>query len=369
MKVLMLSDLACPHTIKWIRSLSEKGIEIYGVGLSEYDTDLYRDYKNVKTDCLWITKDFMKSGEGKLSKLKYLKALPRIKKIIKEFQPDILHAHYASSYGLLGALCGFSPYIVSVWGSDVYDFPHKSLLHKQILKFNLKKADKILSTSHVMAKETEKYTNKLIEVTPFGIDLDYFKPMKQKFERFHGNEIVIGTVKTLEPKYGIEYLIKAFSIVHKHHQNTSLLIVGKGELREDLEKLCAVLKIDKHVQFTGWIPYDDVPKYHNTLDIAVYPSILDSESFGVAVIESGACEKPVIVSRKGGLVEVVKENETGLVVEAKDPKLLADAITKLVENPELRNKMGSAARLRVKDLYRWEDNVNLMVEKYQNVLN
>lgn len=135
-----------------------------------------------------------------------------MKKVITEFKPDILHAHYASSYGLLGALSGFHPYIISVCGSDVFDFPNTSFLHKIVLKYNLSVADKILSTSNVMAIETSKYTNKEIIVTPFGIDLDKFKPLSVK-TIFNKENIVIGTITILEEKYGIEYLIRAFAIV------------------------------------------------------------------------------------------------------------------------------------------------------------
>lgn len=99
-----------------------------------------------------------------------------------------------------------------------------------MLKYNLKKADKILSTSNVMAKETKLYTNKDIEVTPFGIDIEQFKPMV--FESlFDKDDIVIGTVKSLEEVYGIEYLIRAFKIISDKYENLplKLLIVG-GEL-------------------------------------------------------------------------------------------------------------------------------------------
>ncbi|MCD7873784.1 MAG: glycosyltransferase, partial [Acidaminococcaceae bacterium] len=147
-------------------------------------------------------------------KIRYLEALLLLKKVIKIFQPDIIHAHYATSYGLLGALVGFHSYIISVWGSDIFDFPNISLFHKNIIKYNFFKADIILSTSNVMAEEIQKYTSKGIKVTPFGVDINEFKPLNVD-SIFKPNKIVIGTIKTLEEKYGIEYLIRAFSIVKK----------------------------------------------------------------------------------------------------------------------------------------------------------
>ena len=119
---------------------------------------------------------------------------------------DILHAHYASSYGLLGALANFHPFILSIWGADIFSFPKKSFLHRYIFNFNLRVADKILSTSQIMAKEIKKYTNKEIIVTPFGIDINTFKP-GNKVDKIKGEfDFIIGTIKGLEEIYGIEYL-------------------------------------------------------------------------------------------------------------------------------------------------------------------
>lgn len=136
MKLLLLSDPNSVHTIKWAKSLAQYGIDIIIFGLGDFIVNDYDDIKNITVKTLneTVTRD-----EGALSKLKYLKAIPTIKNIIKDFEPDIVHAHYASSYGLVGALSGFHPFVVSVWGADVFSFPLKSPIHKMMLKYNLKK--------------------------------------------------------------------------------------------------------------------------------------------------------------------------------------------------------------------------------------
>lgn len=171
------------------------------------------------------------------------------------------------------------------------DFPNISFLHKAVIKYNLSKVDKILFTSKVMAIETNKYADKEVVVTPFGIDLDKFKPLEVN-SLFDKNYIVIGTVKTLEEKYGIEYLIKAFAIVKNKYKNfpLKLLIVADGSLSENLKKLVHDLNIEDETVFTGKIAHELVPVYDNML------SVSNSESFGVAIIEVSACDKPVAVS-------------------------------------------------------------------------
>lgn len=364
MKLLLLADPNSVHTIKWAKSLAENNVDIMIFGLGGFTVNDYENISNIQIKTLneRVTRD-----EGSSVKLAYLKAIPTVKHIIKEFKPDIVHAHYATSYGLLGALSGFHPFIVSVWGSDIFSFPLKSPIHRMMLRYNLKKADKILSTSHVMAKETKLYTNKEIEVTPFGIDIKQFRPIEAK-SLFDKDDIVIGTVKTLEDKYGIEYLIRAFKIVSDKHQKLplKLLIVGGGSLENNLKSLVKELNIEDKTVFAGKVPFRDVTKYHNMLSVSV--SVSNSESFGVAIIEASSCAKPVVVSNVGGLPEVVEDGVSGFVVEPRNPQQTADAIEKLILDEKLRVTIGNNGRDRVEKLYNWENNLTQMINIYKEIL-
>ncbi len=368
MRVLLLADPSSAHTIKWACSLADVGLEIGIFGLTEPEPTTYQAYSNISLFSAGFTTTMTRSPLANPAKIQYLRALPRLKVVIRRFQPDILHAHFASSYGLFGALSGFHPYVLSVWGADVFDFPRKSLLHRALIKYNLGRADKILSTSHVMAVESQRYTAKPIEITPFGIDTEMFQPLPVK-SPFDANDIVIGTVKTLEAKYGIDDLIRAFSLAVERNPNLPLrlLIVGEGSLRGSLEQLAQSLGVGRLTVFTGRMPYEQVPGYHNMMTIFVALSTLDSESFGVAAIEASACEKPVVVSNIGGLPEVVEDQITGFVVPPHNPARAAEMIEKLVMDQELRAKMGKAGRRRVQELYDWDHCVKQMISIYQHL--
>lgn len=359
MKICYLAPANNPHTIKWCKYFKLKGHDIHLISFVPGEIEGIHIHNIV----------FEKGIENKnyFSKLKYLLQINKIKKIIKDIEPDIIHAHYATSYGIIGALSNSHPYVLSVWGSDVYDFPQISPIHKQFIKFNLKKADYILSTSKDMKKETEKYTDKSIEVTPFGVDIYKFKPLPGLKDH---KQFVIGTVKTLKPKYGIEYLIKAFKILKDKfpQENLKLKIAGKGEQEEELKNLCEDLQIQQDVEFLGFLSEDEVIGTFNTFDVAVFPSVLDSESFGVAAVEAQACGLPVIISNVGGLPEATSPNNTSLVVEKKNEKELAKALEKIMVDENLRQTLSTNARDFVLKNYNIEDNFRKVELLYERIV-
>lgn len=365
MKVLLLSNLGSSHTYKWVESLARRGVSVCVVGVDSVDDPrLYEGWSNVVVRSLGIDSRTITKERGNVRKLSYLVKLPLVKREIRLFQPDIVHAHFATSNGLLGSLCNFHPFIVSVWGSDVFDFPEISPLHRALLTFNLSRADRVLSTSIIMARQTKKFTHKPVEVTPFGVDIHQFSPLN----KVPHQGIVVGTVKALEPKYGVEYLLRAFKVLcGRNPQLTlNLLVVGGGSQREQLETLAARLRIQENVTFTGYLPYREIARCHNMIDIEVFTSTADS--FGVSAVEASACGNPVVASNVGGLPEVVEHGVTGFIVPPRDPHKTADAIETLALDGGLRACMGSAGRQRVKKLFNWDDNVSQMIDIYDSTL-
>jgi glycosyltransferase involved in cell wall biosynthesis len=367
-KILLLADINSPHTAKWAHSLSIKGFKVGIFSLNKNTSTWFKNNENIEYLSEGTGSDVAKKNE--LGKIGYIKVIPALRKAISSFKPDIVHAHYATSYGLLGSFSGFHPFVISVWGSDVYDFPKKSFLHKYLLKRNLKKADVILSTSNSMAEEIAKYTTTKIDITPFGVDMDVFKPQKVK-SLFNEGDIVIGTIKSLETKYGVEYLIEAFEILCKKHTELQLklLIVGGGSLEIKLKKMCSEKGIEDKVRFMGRASMEEVPVYDNMLDVYVALSDSDSESFGVAAIEAAACGKPVVVSNVSGFAEIVENGTTGIIVPRANPKVAANAIEKLIMDKELATKMGENGRKRVAELYNWESNIDDIIQIYNSILN
>jgi len=279
MKLCFLADARITHTQKWVSFFAQRGHEVHLVTFRKSEIPNVHVHQIRRTIPVQIS-----PVASSMAKLGYLFYPRQVKKLVWEIAPDILHAHWATSYGLMGACSGYHPFILSTWGSDVFDFPHKSYWHKKILEFVINRADYITATSQMLSEETRRYLKKEMDVltVPFGVDIEKFQPR----EPVGRNGITVGIVKRLEEKYGIEYLIRAFAMIFRQHPGLRLLIVGDGSQEAFLKRLCAESGIRDEVRFVGFVEHDRVPSYLRQMDIFVVPSVLASETFGVAAVEA-----------------------------------------------------------------------------------
>jgi glycosyltransferase involved in cell wall biosynthesis len=324
-RICYLANAGSSHTAKWVNHFCARGHEVHVIS--------FEDPRGI-TDRAFVHKLRARTS----SNLRYFTASGQVKRIIEQIQPSLLNAHYAAGYGTLGRLSRFHPYILSVWGSDVFDVPLKSLLHRLLIKRNLASADEIGSSNHQVHEP---------------------------------KEFVIGTVKSLEEKYGIEYLIRCFALLvakYRGARKLRLVIAGDGCLRGKLSRLAKECGVEELTEFLGAVPHDRVPEVLNRFSVFVALSILDSESFGVAVVEASACGLPVVISDVPGMGEVVTDGITGLIVPRRDALAAAEAISTLIENERVRQEMGLAGREFVMKNYEWSENAGRMERLYRFVL-
>lgn len=361
MKILFLSSASNIHTVRWVNALALSGVEVHLAYNSNHKP--YIDGINEN-----IIQHPMKYG----GKAAYYFNRNELIVLCKKISPDLVNAHYASGYGTLARLAKVKPLFLSVWGSDVYLYPYINIFNMKTIKKNLLYANRIGSTSNVMANQIRKLVSENtldIGITPFGVDTSVFKSKKNKKD---DNPIIIGTIKTLSIKYGISDLIKAIRIVlDNFNENKKFRIVekievhiyGEGDQKENLIKLTNDLNLSEVVFFKGRVPNKEVPEILREFDIFCVTSL--SESFGVAAVEAMAASLPVVATDADGLTEVVVDNITGLVVKKNNPSEVAEAIEKLILDIELRNYLGENGRKRVVELYEWEKNVETMIDNYK----
>ncbi|NLE27465.1 MAG: glycosyltransferase family 4 protein [Clostridiaceae bacterium] len=359
MKIALLSSLLSIHTVRWANAFAERNHDVYVISAKSHCETTHGVSPKVNIVPLPYS-----SPHGY-----FLNAIT-LKKTLKQINPDVLNAHYASGYGTLGRLSAFHPYVLSVWGSDVFDFPFKSRYHMALIRKNLLAADLVCSTSHVMAQQTLKICPEIqrIEVTPFGVDTQIFKPLP---DCRNPEYITIGTVKTLAHKYGIDTLLHAFALACSEMKKIDpgkklrLLIAGDGPEKFKLQELARSLKIESQCIWVGKVPHSEVPKILNQFDI--YVALSRSESFGVAIIEASACGIPVVVSDAGGLPEVVEGEKTGFIVPRDSPNEAYNALISLLIDSDMSKKMGQKGIEFVKRTYEWDLCVNKLEEFFLSV--
>jgi len=287
---------------------------------------------------------------------------------------DIVHLHYPC-FGLAEDVWWLKTlkkktklvinYQMDVVGQGVFKL-FFGLHTKLILPKILKSADIISASSFDYIKNSNianyfaKHQDKFVEV-PNGVDSEHFRPEVKSEEILsrHGlslNNKVIIFVGGLDKAHyfkGIDYLIQAFMLVNQRMPETRLMIVGEGDLVEEYKSLAAQLQISDRIVFTGGVGHDDLPKYYNSADLGVLPSIDKSEAFGIVLIEAMACAKPVVASNLAGVRSVVDEEENGYLSEPRNIDDLASKLNHLLVNDELRIQMGQNGREKVMAQYDW----------------
>jgi len=214
--------------------------------------------------------------------------------------------------------------------------------------------DKVLSYARVIISPSEhfvgqsrflrKYRDKVV-VIPNGIalsdfDLPYSKKQSRRKLALPDGENIILFVGALSPYKGPGILLSALPEILTSVPNAILILVGDGPLKETLERETKKLGLDGRVLFPGFVEstYQKALFYYSA-DVFVLPSTTTQESFGIVNLEAMACGLPIVASRIGGIPSVVKDGECGLLVPAKDPPALAEAVIRLLQNEGLRSRM------------------------------
>ena len=282
-----------------------------------------------------------------------------------EFKPDLIHAHYATGFAVWLKRAGFRPSVLSVWGSDIIDFP-SNWMRRLVIRRYLKWPDHVTATSQFLgdkALELAPGIKHRLSIIPFGVVVpdDVVPPPAE-------GPVRLCYIKAHAPKYGPEILVDATALLLERGCNVELSLAGSGPMTDQLQKQVAAHKITQQVELVGFIPQEKMLEFLRQHHIMVMPSVLDSESFGVAVLEAAAAARPTVASRVGGVPEVLKDGETGLLVQRGSARVLADAIERLVRNQQMRDKMGRAGYEFVKETYSWERSLDMMCELYERLI-
>ena len=206
-------------------------------------------------------------------------------------------------------------------------------------------SDKIIAVSGRVSEELAQSgidPSKIVTI-PNGIELGPYSVRS----RTRRSGFLVGTLARLSREKGLDVLLHAAKLVLASEPSARFMIGGTGPLEEELRRKIRELKLEPYVRMAGFI--EDVPSFLSELDVFVLPS--DSEGIGLAIMEAMATGLPVVATAVGGVPEVVSDGQTGILVPPRQPKLLAQAIVRLLVDPDLARAMGAAGRNRVEALF------------------
>lgn len=240
----------------------------------------------------------------------------------------------------------------------------KSRLKISVLKKALRLSDSIIAVTPGIKANLESAYNipgDKITVVPNGANTSLFKPLEQAACRkelgLDPEAPYVCFVGNLAPWQGVEYLVKAVPSILARYPECRFLIVGDGVMKNELLSLSGELGVADRFVFTGVVAYDRVPVYINASDICAAPFILARNAkIGLSPLklyEYMACGKPVIASAISGVADVLEASGGGISVPPENPEALAEAISKLLENRESREKIGSKGLSYVTENYSW----------------
>ncbi len=273
----------------------------------------------------------------------------RVRYILKRLNPDIIHAHYATNYGFCAAFSGQS-YILTLWGSDIFQDPKENPLFGYMITKALRGADVItcdgmnyLPAIRKLGGEGEK-----VHIIHHGVDTSQFSPSKRDRNIFAGilsnqDDPVIIDIRGFRPVYNIETLIRAIPSVLKECPDAKFILAGEGEEKVLAQDLVVSLGVSDAVSFVGWIPHDELPGYLSSADVYVSTSLSDGGAV-VSTLEAMAAGLPVVVTDSGDHALWVKNEVNGFIILKKDFQTLAKKIVYLLQNDDNRIRFGTASR-------------------------
>ena len=298
-----------------------------------------------------------------LSLRSYLQA----KRLLQEQQFDLIHLHEPMMPALpLTVLRHSNTTNVGTF----HAFRNRPLTYfygKPILRPFFRKLHGRIAVSSAARDFVGEYFRADYRVIPNGIDFPRFHTRYPPLEQLADERPTVLFVGRLEKRKGLKFLLRAWPKVLERQPNARLVVVGRGRPLEGYRRFAARQGWSPaDVVFAGYVPAEDLPRYYQSCDVFCAPNT-GQESFGIVLLEAMAAGAPIVASDIAGYRDVVADGEQGLLVEPKNPGALADAVSRLLANPELRARLRRAGQEKAR-AYDWPRVATQVLDYYFEVL-
>lgn len=336
MRILFLAESLSIHSERWIRFFAERGHEIDWISLSPSDTapafPNTRFHPIVRGPAVW----------------RAITAARLARRIVRERRIDLVHAHYAGTYGVIGAMTRFHPLVLTAWGSDILE-AGRTALYGPLVRFALRAADAITCDAEHLrdAMHDLGVPRDRVRIIYFGTDTEWNHPGRARPERRAdfgaGDGPVVISARNMHPVYDIGTLIRAVPLVLAAQPDTRFAIAGDGPERPALEELARSLGVERSVRFLGPLPASLIAEHLASADVYVSTSTSDG-GLAATTAEAMACGTPVVITDFGQNRVWVDDGRSGRLFPVRDHAALAAELLPLLRDPQARRALGQAGR-------------------------
>lgn len=344
MNICFFSDARAEHTRRWAKYFALKG---HHVDLITWNRSVLDNYNPVRVH---VIKKEINSSDivSRIRNFPYL--MFKIKRILREIKPDVLHAHSAGAYAWMAMLTGFHPYVVTPWGTDILVDSKKSRWNRLLTSFALRRADLITCDARHMKNEIVSFGAKSdkIQIVMFGVDLTRFVTspdvgieLKKSF-KLNDSPIVLST-RTLTPIHDVATFVRAIPQIRVAVPSAQFIVASDGPERKELEGMIDALGVAEAVRFPGYLREDEMVRWLCLADVYVSTSLVDAGLSG-STAEAMACGLPVVITDNGENSDWVIDGKGGYLVPNGASNMIAQRVIHLLEDKNMRLKFGCANR-------------------------
>ena len=361
------------HEVPWLREsvrrLAARGHKVSVIapaylGSKDHEIDGVQVRRFRYAPARW---EMLTHGEGAPNKLKKNPILKLLSlsylvsgawaawKICRQERIDVLHVHWPFPHGLMALLPGWLLGCKVVYSCHSAEFALAagSKLSTSLLAFCLHRSFAITANSTHTAGLVRQVSGREAQIIPWGATIQVdptANPIPQEIP------LLLFSGRLIERK-GVDYLLRAMSTILSR-QKVRLVITGDGHCRPEWERLARSLGLGGAVAFAGFVSNAELSSLFRSCSIYVHPAIYDSkgdtEGQGVVLVEALSNRRPVVASAVGGIVDVIKDGETGLLVPEKNPDTLAKAVLRLLEDPDYARQLGEQGYAHVRSYFDWD---------------
>ncbi|GAB4459856.1 MAG: glycosyltransferase [Anaerolineales bacterium] len=362
MKIIYFSKNYTPHDYRFLASLAKTEHEIFFLQLeaNHRQTEDRPMPENVQ-QILWA---------GGRREFRW-RDVPRLtfdlRRVIREIQPDLIHAGPIQNCAFLVALSGFRRLLAMSWGYDLVMDADKNAWMRWVTRYTLRQSAFFTCDANVTREKAIAFgmNPENTVVFPWGVDLQHFTP--KPFKRSNVRTVTLFCSRTWEPIYGVDVLAKAFVKVANVNPDVNLILLGGGSQGNHLRQILMNGGVMERVHFGGQVSQRDLPRWYHMADLYISPSHVDGTS--VTLLEALASGLPCLVSDIPGNRDWVEEGVNGWLFRDGDADDLAEKILLAIKNRRSWGRMGKAARKTAEERADWRKNFGKLLDAYEKVVN